>query len=189
MESPNATMTRVVAGAIMSTSSRKYHEVDDSGNADSLSSPPRAPAPGAVRYEVVSALACQVIGPLSPTTWKLTARRRPTSIGSAGFFTNGNDTASETTSLPGATVTEDLPPKLTGRLVPARTSAPLFCRPMNTPSNVTGCAPNAFDRRMRACLPQMSGRTIMRNDWSIAPRAASGKANFSSGCAVGLPTG
>ena len=138
---------------------------------------------------MVSALACHVIGPLSPTTWKLTARRRPISIGSAGFFTNGNETASETTSLPGATVTACLPPKVTTRLVPAKTALPLVCNPMYAPSKVTGWVPYAFDQRMRARFPQMSGRTIMRNDWSTAPRAASGNANFSSGCAVGLPIG
>jgi len=68
MESPNATITRVAGGAVISTSSRKYQDVDDKGNADSFSSLPRAPAPGAVRYDVVRALACHVIGPLSPTT-------------------------------------------------------------------------------------------------------------------------
>src|SRR5215467_4428081 len=189
MESPNATITRVSGDAAMYTASRKYHDVEDSGNESSLSSLVRNPTPGIDRYDVVIAFACHVIGPLSPTTWKLTASRRPTSIGSAGFLTNGSDTGSETTSAPGATVTNGLPAKVTGRLVPASTAAPLFCKPRYTPSNVTGCVPNAFDSRMRACLPQISGRTINRNDWSLAPRAASGNANFSSGCAAGKPSG
>src|SRR4030088_476378 len=62
MESPNATMTRVEGGAVISTSSRKYQEADDIGKPDSPSSPPRAPAPGSLMYDVVSALACHVIG-------------------------------------------------------------------------------------------------------------------------------
>src|SRR5947207_13497136 len=73
MESPNATITRVAGGAVISTSSKKYHEAVDIENADSLSSLPCEPAPGGVMYDVVSALACHVIGPLSPATWKLTA--------------------------------------------------------------------------------------------------------------------
>ena len=91
--------------------------------------------------------------------------------------------------MPGATVTAGLPPKEITRLLPANIALPLVCNPMYAPSKVTGCVPYALDRRMRACFPQMSGRTIMRNDWSTAPRAASGNANFSSGCAVGLPIG
>src|SRR5215470_11309143 len=71
MESPKATITRVSGDAVMYTASRKYHDVDDSGNESSLSSLERDPAPGLDRYDVVSAFACQVIGPLSPTTWKL----------------------------------------------------------------------------------------------------------------------
>ena len=112
IESPNATITRVVRGAVIWSWSRKYQDADDIGNADSPSSPPCAPASGAVMYDVVSALACHVIGPLSPTTWKLTASLRPFNIGSAAFFTNGSDTASESTSLPGATVTVFLPPNV-----------------------------------------------------------------------------
>src|SRR5215467_10016656 len=189
MESPKATITRLPDGAVMYTASRKYHDVDDSGNASSLSSLERNPAPGIDRYDVVIAFACHVIGPLSPATWKLTARRRPTSIGSAGSLTNGNDAGSDTASAPGAIVTDGWPAKVTGRLVPASTAAPLFCRPRYTPSKVAGFVPNAFDRRMRAWLPQTSGRTISRNDWSLAPRAASGKANFISGCAAGKPAG
>src|ERR1700675_510333 len=97
MESPNATITRVAGDAVICTSSKKYQEVDDIENADSLSSLPREPAPGAVRYEVVSALACHVIGPLSPTTWKLTESLRPRSKGSLGDLTNGSTTGSLTT--------------------------------------------------------------------------------------------
>ena len=73
--------------------------------------------------------------------------------------------------------------------MPDRIALPLCWRPIWTVSNVTGLVPNALDRRMRACLPQMSGRTIRRKDWSVAPFAASGKAKRSSGCAVALPTG
>ena len=48
IESPNATISRVSAGAIMSTASRKYQEAVLNGNAASLSSCPFALAPGAV---------------------------------------------------------------------------------------------------------------------------------------------
>ena len=48
IESPNATITLVSAGAIMSTASRKNHEAVENGNADSSSACPFAPAPGAV---------------------------------------------------------------------------------------------------------------------------------------------
>src|ERR1043166_8963832 len=77
MESPNATTTCVPAGASMSTASRKNQELVEKGNADSSSSWLFVPAPGAVRYEVVRAFACQVMGPLSPAMWKLTASLRP----------------------------------------------------------------------------------------------------------------
>src|SRR5690349_20180289 len=96
MESPNATMTCALLARFIATSSRKYQEVVEYGNALSPSSWPSAPAPGAVRYEVCSALACQVIGPLSPTTWKLTASLRPLSSGNGGLATNGSATASLT---------------------------------------------------------------------------------------------
>src|SRR5689334_4018225 len=66
IESPNATTTRVLAGAIMSSASRKYHDAVLYGNGASLSSLPAEPAPGGVTYEVVNAFACHVIGPLSP---------------------------------------------------------------------------------------------------------------------------
>src|SRR5712671_168820 len=117
MESPNATITGVPAGAIMSMASRKYQEAVEYGKAASSSAWPLEPAPGAVTYEVCSALACQVIGPLSPATWKLTASLRPASALTS--FTNGNATASLQTSWPGCTVTLGLPPNVTGRLVPA----------------------------------------------------------------------
>ena len=37
------------------------------------------------------------------------------------------------------------------------------CRPTKTPSNVTGLVPKALEKRSRACLPQISGSTISRN--------------------------
>src|ERR1700754_2922392 len=77
IESPNATMVLVPADALMSRASRKYQEVVEYGKP---ASSVRTPLFDALIYEVVSALACHVIGPVSPTTWKLTARRRPASI-------------------------------------------------------------------------------------------------------------
>src|SRR4051812_15409714 len=88
IESPKATSTLVPAGALISSSSRKYHDVVEKGNAPSPSSPPRGPASGALRYELVRALACHVTGPLSPATWKLTASLRPLRSGSPGEPTN-----------------------------------------------------------------------------------------------------
>src|SRR5688500_18170393 len=77
IESPNATTTRVSAGAMTSTASRKYQEVVLNGKDDSSSRPPTDAAPGAVRYDVCSAFACHVIGPLSPTTRNVTASFLP----------------------------------------------------------------------------------------------------------------
>src|SRR5215471_15754003 len=114
MESPNATTSLVSPGIIMSTASRKNHDAVAYGNAASSSTAPLAPASGAVMKEVVSALACHVIGPLSPTTWKLTASLRPSSSAAAGSRTKGNVTRSLHTDVPGASVVMLLPTKLTG---------------------------------------------------------------------------
>src|SRR5712671_2216381 len=187
MESPNATITGVPAGAIMSMASRKYQEAVEYGKAASSSAWPLEPAPGAVTYEVCSALACQVIGPLAPATWKLTASLRPRS--SLPFFTKGSATASLHTDSPGATLTLPLPPNVIARLVPGITAEPDHCMPANAPSNVTGCAPSALEKRIRALAPQNSGLTTRRNDWSRAPVSAEGNASDRLGCADGLPTG
>ena len=125
MESPNATMTLVSAGPIMSTASRKYQDAVEYGKADSSSVCPLAPAPGAVTYDVCNALACQVIGPLSPATWKLTASLRPDSC--VASLTKGSVTASLHASLPGSIVIDGLPPNVTGRLVPGTTAALVNC--------------------------------------------------------------
>src|SRR4051794_39261135 len=187
MESPNATITGVPAGAIMSMASRKYQEAGEYGNGASSSAWPFEPAPGAVTYDVCSALACQVIGPVSPATWKLTPSLRPASIRAS--LAKGSATGSLHTSLPGSIVTLVLPPKLTGLLLPATSVALASCRPTKTPSNVTGLVPSALEKRSRACLPQISGIMTRRNVWSRAPDSGDGKANFRTGWADGLPTG
>src|SRR5258708_6898104 len=146
IESPNATTTRVSAGAIMSTASRKYQDTVLNGNADSSSIWPLLPAPGGVTYDVVRDFACHVIGPLSPTTWKLTASLRPSAV---PLRTKSNATASLHAHSPGRIVTVGLPANATGRLVPFMTAAPLSCSPTNTPSNVTGLVPNTLDSRRR----------------------------------------
>ena len=46
---------------------------------------------------------------------------------------------------------------MTGRLVPAATAELASCKPMKTPSKVTGLVPNALESRMRASPPQISG--------------------------------
>ena len=132
-------------------------------------------------------MACQVIGPVSPATWKLTASLRPASAFASR--TNGSVTLSLHTSLPGSTVTLGLPPNVTGLFVPGATVALPNCSPTWTPSNVTGLVPSALEKRSRACLPHTSGMTIRRNVWSRAPASGTGKANFCTGCADGLPTG
>src|SRR5262245_10882826 len=100
--------------------SRKYQEVVVNGNAASDSSRPRAPAFGGVTYEVCSALACHVIGPLEPATWKLTASLRPSNAAFDDCKT-GRSTASLKRDAPGASVTAGFPPNITGRFVPATT--------------------------------------------------------------------
>src|SRR4051812_27123086 len=60
---------------------------------------------------------------------------------------------------------------------------------MWTPSKATGFVPKALESRMRASLPQMSGRRTRRKLWSRAPSAAMGNTTFRSGCADGFPTG
>src|SRR5258708_4781328 len=113
----------------MSTASRKYHDVVLKGNSDSSVNRPCEPAPGAVKYDVVSALACHVIGPLSPTTWKLTASFRPASSGCTGSCTNGKGAGSLQTEEPGVTVTLVFPPKDRGWFAPGMMAAPLICNP------------------------------------------------------------
>src|SRR6266853_2533779 len=124
MESPNATTNPVSRGIIMSTASRKNHDAVGYGNAASSSEAPLAPASGAVTNEVVSALACQVIGPLSPATWKLTATLRPASSGASGSRTKERSTGSLHTDAPGAIVTSGLPANATGRFEPLTSAGP-----------------------------------------------------------------
>jgi hypothetical protein len=108
--------------------------------------------------------------------WKLTASLRPESSAAAGSRTKLSCTASLHTEVPGATVTLSLPAKVTGALVPLTRAGPPICRPTKTPSKVTGLVPNTLVRRSRACRPQMSGRTMSRKVWSLAPAAGAGKA-------------
>jgi hypothetical protein len=78
---------------------------------------------------VCSALACQVIGPLSPAMWQLTESCRPARSGAAGLRTKPRATASLQTEAPGAIVMLLLLPKVTGRLLALATAAPPTCRP------------------------------------------------------------
>src|SRR4051794_13030271 len=134
------------------------------------------------------ALACHVIGPLDPATWKETASLRPSSSGAAALLTQGSVKDSDQVWPPGWTVTDFLPPaNVTGRLVPGETAAPLHCSPANTASKVTGLVPNALLKRRRIRLPQSDGLMTRRKVWSFA--SGLGRANFSSGCSAGLPDG
>ncbi len=164
IESPNATTACTLGRARMSTASRKNQDAVVNGNAASLSSALFEPEPGAVRYEVCRAFACQVIGPLSPGTWKLTASLRPTSAPPEGLRANGRRTASLHTERPGAIVTRFLPRKVTGWFVPATTAELVWCSPTNTSSKLTGFVPRALEKRRRASRPQISGLRIRRKD-------------------------
>ena len=145
IESPNATIPRASAGTIMSSASRKYQDAVLNGKAFSSSLSPLAPAPGAVKYEVVGALACQVIGPLSPTTWKLTGSLGPSNSAVAGSCTKGTVTGSLHTELPGATAVALLPAKLTGWLLQRTSAVAVRCKPTWMPSKVTGLVPSASE--------------------------------------------
>jgi hypothetical protein len=61
-----------------------------------------------------SALACQVIGPRSPTMWKLTANLRPNNSVATGSCTKGKVTGSLHTHRPKAIVAALVSVKLTG---------------------------------------------------------------------------
>ena len=148
-----------------------------------------APASGAVTYEVAIAVACQVIGPLSPGMWKVTARVRPARSAPAGSCTKGRLTGSDHACAPGATVTLRLPAKVIGRLVPGTTAAPVICSPANAVSNVTGWEPKALEKRNRICRPHRSGLMMSRKLCSCEPASGCGKAKDRSGCALAKPTG
>ena len=135
------------------------------------------------------AFACHVIGPLSPTMWKLTASLRPSSIAALVALANGSGVASLQIVSPGGMVTRGRPPKVRRWFVPATIAELPRWRPTYAPSTVIGFVPNAFDRRMRVSRPQIEGRTIRRNDWSRAPAPGVGNASDRSGCADGLPLG
>ncbi len=164
IESPKHATTTVSDGASTSMASRKYQDVVVNANAASLSSAPWLPDRGAERYEVVSALACHVIGPVDPTAWKLTTSFRPASSGSAALVTKLRSTGSLVSAPPAGIVTLVRPrSKSTRRFVPAVTLPPLLCNPTNTSSKVTGRVPKTFVSRRRAVFPQRSGLTISRN--------------------------
>src|SRR5260370_3538430 len=127
------------------------------------------------------------MGRLAPAAWKLTVILRPRN--SLPLFTKGSATASLHTDSPGATVTLFLPPKVIARLVPGITAEPDHCMPANAASNVTGCAPRALEKRIRALAPQNSGLTMRRNDWSRAPVSAEGNTSERLRWPGGLPTG
>src|SRR5712691_1359037 len=189
MESPNVATTKVSAGAMTSSASRKYQEVVELGNAASPWSFPCEPAPGLVMYEVCIPLECHVIGPLVPTTWKLTASFRPSSENFSTSSTNSSSTASLKTDCPAGTVIVLPRAKVTGRFLPGTIAPALACRPRKTSSSVTALVPKKFEKRTRKRSPQRFGRTMSRNVWSFAPVSADGKANSRSGCATAVPEG
>ena len=136
-----------------------------------------------------SALACHVIGPVAPTTWKLTARRRPASQRRSMRSLASSATGSLNVAAPGATVMVCLPwLNVTRRFVPGTRLPAVLCRPTKASSKVTGWVPKAFEKRSRTCRPHRSGLTIRRKVWSAAPRSADSKAKSSTGWAEGLPT-
>src|SRR5439155_7988606 len=129
IESPKATIAKLSAGAIISTASRKNHEAVLKGNAASSSDAPLDPERGGLTKEVCNALACQVIKPLSPATWKLTASLRPISSIAAESCTKESSTGSLQTDVPGGTVTLSLSANVTKRFVPFTIAGPPRCKP------------------------------------------------------------
>src|SRR3954462_15587990 len=101
----------------------KNHEVVEYGKTVSAPSAVRSPAFGADRYDVVNAAACQVIGPLSPRTYRLTARCCDCASVTL------TDTGSLRMVRPAGTVTDRRPDKVSTRSVPDTTLAPMRCRP------------------------------------------------------------
>ena len=138
---------------------------------------------------MVNPLACHVMGPLSPTTCMLTARRLPINAGSAGACTNGRAMPSLQTDWPGSMLTAGLPPNWTAWLLFGSSTEPVCCRPTYTPSSVTGLVPNTLVKCSRVCGPQRAGRTINRTVWSFSPVAGAGMANRMTGWADALPDG
>ena len=81
--------------------------------------------------------------------WKLTASFRPSNSAVAGSGTKGKGTGSLQTDIPGATVVELLPAKLTGWLLPGTSAAAVCCKPTCTPSKVAGLVPSALENLSR----------------------------------------
>ena len=149
IESPNATIPRASAGTIMSSALRKYQDAVLNGKAFSSSLSTLAPAPGAVKYEVVSALACQVIGPLSPMTWKLTASLGAGQLSRRGIVHEGQGHRVAPHRTTGAYRSRALAGEA-DRLVAADDSAAsVRCKPTWMPSKVTGLVPSALENLSR----------------------------------------
>src|SRR3954471_16835365 len=159
----------------------KNHEVVECGNAMSAASAVWSPAFGSDRYDVVNAAACQVIGPLAPATYRLTARRCDCASVTL------TDTASLSVVRPAATVTDRRPAKVSARLVPGMTLPPMRCRPTYARPNVTGRVPNSLVSRMRQLVPSTLGCTIMRSVWFCA--WLSGNAAVNRGAVFPGPAG
>src|SRR5262249_43246483 len=130
IESPKATIATVSSSAITSSASRKYQDVVELGNATSPRSAPCEPELGALMYEGCIPLECQVIDPLLPTTWKLTASFRPSSAKVSTSSTKSRSTGSLQTSCPGWRVTLRRCPNVTLSLVRGTIAPALACRPM-----------------------------------------------------------
>ena len=151
------------------------------GNAVSATSAVRSPAFGSDRYDVVNAAACQVIGPLSPATYRLTARCCDCASVTL------TDTGSLRVVRPAGTVTDRRPEKVSTRFVPGATFPPMRCRPTYARPKVTGRVPNSLVNRTRQLVPSTLGCTIMRSVWLCA--WLSGKAAVSSGAVFPGPAG
>ena len=135
---------------------------------------PQAPAPGAVTYDVCSALACQVIGPVSPATWKQIASLRPASSGLRVVEGERNRVA------PGRTAGRDRTLGIAAECHrPVRAGEDSRAAQMQADADVVegdGSGAEAYWRALRRIwLPQTVGRTISRNVWSVRLRRARGK--------------
>ncbi|GHJ41779.1 hypothetical protein Sm713_73880 [Streptomyces sp. TS71-3] len=83
-----------------------------------------------------------------------------------------NGTGSLNSSRPAGTVTDVLPPKVTGTVRPATGTGPLSRTATEARPTRSGAAPNAFVRRTRTELPPAPANTVLRTVWSARPRPA-----------------
>ena len=101
-ESPKAANAHASPGSQASRASAKKVDVRVWGNPSSLSDCAAAVPPGADRYEVAMAFACQVMGPLAPSTQALKTRLRPSTKGAVAAGSAAHSMAGVHAAAPAA---------------------------------------------------------------------------------------